>query len=939
MKIRTLILSLAVLFGIQAFAQMDQPLPKDPAVRYGKLDNGLTYYIRHNEKPENRANFYIAQRVGSILENEEQRGLAHFLEHMCFNGTKNFPGKNIINYLEKNGVAFGGDLNAYTGIDETVYNIDNVPTNRPELVDSCMLILHDWSGFVSLLGEEIDAERGVIHEEWRTRNSAIMRIYDQVLPKLYPDSNRYAYRMPIGLMEVVDNFPHKVLRDYYKKWYRPDLQGIIIVGDIDVDKIESRLKEMWADIPAPVDPAERIYYPVADNKEPLVAVGTDKEFPANVLFFGYKTDPMPDQMKESAMGLIMNFMTRIVSLMMNERLNDIAEQPNAPFMEGGASYSDYFLSCTKEAFQFQAQYKDNEWRRAVEALVTEARRAQLYGFTEEEYDRAKKNIESYLDNQLKGKDDRKNGQLVRECLQNFLHHEPMPGIEMEKMFFDQISPALPLEQVNSLAKELLSGENLFISIFAPEKEGLTNPTDAELLAAYNEAWNADIKPLEGESIDRPLIEKEPKAGKVVKTETNDRLGAKILTLSNGAKVWLVQSDYKKDEILFRAFSKGGTSLFDAKDYYNYNNLVDVAEAGGTGTFAPKDLRKALAGKTVRLRASITETNEALSGNCAVKDLEPLMQLIYLHFQEPRKDEGLFDTWKENGLENYRGSKADPMTAFRDTMQVTLYDLSPRFRLDSEADYTDVNYDRAMKLYNERFSNAADWQFAFVGNFDESILVPYIEKYIASIPGNKKKTENYNIANVRQMSKKAIDNEFEIVMGTEKTRVLYVINSDIPYTPTNVISAEIFNNCLDYVYTSEIREKESGTYGVQAFSALERIPENEALLLIVFDTNREQSRHLLDLALKLLKQIADEGPTAEHFAKATEYLKKQYDNRKVENSFKINNIINYIQFGTYEDLDYAANLSSVTPADVQRIAKMFCDSAYQKKVVMDGVEKK
>ena len=939
MKIRFLILSLTVLFGIQAFAQMDQPLPKDPAVRYGKLDNGLTYYIRHNEKPENRANFYIAQRVGSILEDENQRGLAHFLEHMCFNGTKNFPGKEIINYLEKNGVAFGGDLNAYTSIDETVYNINNVPTNRPELVDSCMLILHDWSGFVSLLGEEIDAERGVIHEEWRTGHSAIMRIYDQVLPKLYPDSNRYAYRMPIGLMEVVDNFPHEVIRDYYKKWYRPDLQGIIIVGDIDVDKIENRLKEIWSDIPAPVDPAERIYYPVADNKEPLVAVGSDKEFPANVLMFGYKTDPMPDQMKESAMGLIMNLMTRIVSLMMNERLNDIAEQPNAPFMEGGASYGDYILSCTKEAFQFQAQYKDNEWRRAVDALVTEARRAQLYGFTEEEYDRAKKNIESRLDNELKGKDDRKNGQLVRECLQNFLHHEPMPGIETEKMMFDQIAPMLPLDQVNALAKELLSGENLFIAIFAPEKEGLTNPTEAELLAAYNEAWNADVKPLEGESIDRPLVEKEPKAGKVVKTETNEPLGAKILTLSNGAKVWLVQSDYKKDEILFRAFSKGGTSLFDAKDYYNYNNLIDVAEAGGTGTFAPKDLRKALAGKTVRLRASITETNETLNGNCAVKDLESLMQLIYLNFQAPRKDEGLFETWKENGLENYRGSKADPMTAFRDTMQVTFYDPSPRFRLPSEADYTDANYDRAMKLYTERFSNAADWQFAFVGNFDESILVPYIEKYIASIPGNKKKVENYNLANVRHMSKKAIDNEFEIVMGTEKTRVLYVINADIPYTPNNVISSEILNNCLDYVYTSEIREKESGTYGVQAFSALERIPANEALLLIVFDTNREQSRHLLDLSLKLLKQIADEGPTAEHFAKAKEYLKKQYDNRKVENSFKINNILEYIQYGTYNDLDYAANLASVTPADVQRIAKTFYDSAYQKKVVMDGVEKK
>ena len=939
MRIKSLILTLALAFGFQAFAQMEQPLPKDPAVRYGKLDNGLTYYIRHNELPKNRADFYIAQRVGSILENEEQRGLAHFLEHMCFNGTKNFPGNQIINYLEKNGVAFGGDLNAYTSIDETVYNIANVPTNRPELVDSCMLILHDWSGFVSLEGEEIDKERGVIHEEWRTRNSAIMRIYDQILPKLYPDSNRYAYRMPIGLMEVVDNFPHQVIRDYYKKWYRPDLQGIIIVGDIDVDKIEQRLKEMWADIPAPVDPAERIYYPVVDNKEPIVAIGTDKEFPANAVHFGYKTDPMPDAIKESAAGLVMEYLVDLIDLMMNERLKDIEEQPNAPFMEAGANYSEYIISQTKEAFQFQAQYKDNEWRRALEALVTEARRAQLYGFTEEEYDRAKKNIESRLDNQLKQKDDRKNGQLVRECLQNFLHHEPMPGIELKKMLIDQISPALPLEQVNAVAKELISGENLFLMIISPEKEGLVNPSEAELLAAYNAAWNADIKPLASETIDRPLIEKEPKAGKVVKTEFNDRLGAKVLTLSNGAKVWLIQSDYKKDEILFRAYSKGGTSLLDAKDYYNFNNLVDVAEVGGTGTFPPKDLRKALAGKTVRLRAGVNETSESLNGNCAVKDLEPLMQLIYLNFQAPRKDEGLFNTWKENGLENYRGSKADPMTAFRDTMQTAMYDLSPRVRLQSEADFTDVNYDRAMKLYKERFSNAADWNFAFVGNYDEAVLIPYIEKYIASIPGKKNKAEDYNLANVRRMSKKALVNEFEMPMGTAKTTVLYNLVADIPYTLKNDISADILNSCLDYLYTSEIREKESGTYGVQSFIALERIPANEALLMIVFDTNREQSRHLVDLALKLLKQVADEGPTAEHFSKATEYLKKQYDNRKVENTFKMNNILNYLKFGTYDDLDYPAELAKITPADVQRIAKIFVESPYAKRIIMDGVEKK
>ncbi len=939
MKIRSLILSLTVLFGLQSFAQMDQPLPKDPAVRYGKLDNGLTYYIRHNELPKNRADFYIAQRVGSILENEDQRGLAHFLEHMCFNGTKNFPGNQIINYLEKNGVAFGGDLNAYTGFDETVYNIANVPTNRPELVDSCMLILHDWSGFVSLEGEEIDKERGVIHEEWRTRNSAIMRIYDQVLPKLYPDSSRYAYRMPIGLMEVVDNFPHQVLRDYYHKWYRPDLQGIIIVGDIDVDKIENRLKEMWADVPAPVDPAKRVYYTISDTKEPAVAVGTDKEFPANVLMFGYKTDPLPDQMKESAMGLVMKYMVDLVSLMMNERLKDVAEQPNAPFMEGDADYSNYLISSTKDAFQFSAQYKDNEWRRAIESLVTEARRAQLYGFTDEEYDRAKKNIESRLDNRLKSKDDRKNSQLVQECLQNFLHHEPMPGIEVEKMMIDQISPALPLDQINQVAKELITEENLFITVFAPVKEGLINPTEAELLEAYNAAWNADIKPLESATIDRPLIEKEPKAGKIVKTEANDRLGAKVLTLSNGAKVWLVKSDYKKDEILFRAYSKGGTSLFADKDYYNFRELVDVAEAGGTGTFAPKDLRKALAGKTVRLRAAIDETDETLFGNCAVKDLEPLMQLIYLNFQTPRKDAELFNTWKENGLENYRGSKADPMTAFRDSMQVALYDLTPRFRLPSEADYTEVNYDRAMKLYTERFSNAADWQYVFVGNFDEATLLPYIEKYIASIPGKKGKAENYNLANVRCFSKKSVDNEFEIAMGTAKTTVLYDIVADIPYTSNNAIAASILNSCLDYVYTSEIREKESGTYGVQAFCLLDRIPANEAMLFIMFDTNREQSRHLTDLALKLLKQIADEGPTAEHFAKATEYLKKQYDNRKVENTFKANNILTFLKYGTFDDLDYPADLANVKPADVQRIAKMFYNSAYQKKVVMDGVEKK
>ena len=585
----------------QAVAQQMQfpPLPVDKNVRIGQLDNGLTYYIRHNKLPENRAEFYIAQKVGSILEEPQQRGLAHFLEHMAFNGTKNFPGDDkglgVIPWCETVGIKFGTNLNAYTSIDETVYNISNAPIDRAGVLDSCLLVLHDWSNYILLKDDEIDKERGVIREEWRSRNSGMLRVYTDLLPTIYL-GDKYADCMPIGSIDVINNFPYKDIRDYYHKWYRPDLQGIVIVGDIDVDAVEAKLKTIFADVQKAVNPAERVYYPVADNKEPIVAIGTDKEVDDPSIEVYFKQDATPDSEKNNVGYLASQYMTSMITSMLNARLSELTQSANPPFTRAYSSYGNFFVAKTKEALNLSASSKADGIEKALKVLLQEAERARRFGFTESEYARARANYLQRLESAYNEREKTKHGSYVREYVRNFLDAEPIPGIETEYAMMNQLAPNLPVQAINMAIQQLVPDSNQVVIIAGPEKEGLKYPQKEEVIALLKGMKSLDLQPYVDKVSDEPLMKEAPKGGKIVSEKEGEIYGSTKLVLSNGVTVYVKKTDFKADEIRMKGTSLGGKSLFPDKDALNFAVMDNVVAVGGLGNFSQVDLTKVLAGK-------------------------------------------------------------------------------------------------------------------------------------------------------------------------------------------------------------------------------------------------------------------------------------------------------------------------------------------------------
>ena len=568
----------------QAVAQQMQfpPLPVDKNVRIGQLDNGLTYYIRHNKLPENRAEFYIAQKVGSILEEPQQRGLAHFLEHMAFNGTKNFPGDDkglgVIPWCETVGIKFGTNLNAYTSIDETVYNISNAPIDRAGVLDSCLLVLHDWSNYILLKDDEIDKERGVIREEWRSRNSGMLRVYTDLLPTIYL-GDKYADCMPIGSIDVINNFPYKDIRDYYHKWYRPDLQGIVIVGDIDVDAVEAKLKTIFADVQKAVNPAERVYYPVADNKEPIVAIGTDKEVDDPSIEVYFKQDATPDSEKNNVGYLASQYMTSMITSMLNARLSELTQSANPPFTRAYSSYGNFFVAKTKEALNLSASSKADGIEKALKVLLQEAERARRFGFTESEYARARANYLQRLESAYNEREKTKHGSYVREYVRNFLDAEPIPGIETEYAMMNQLAPNLPVQAINMAIQQLVPDSNQVVIIAGPEKEGLKYPQKEEVIALLKGMKSLDLQPYVDKVSDEPLMKEAPKGGKIVSEKEGEIYGSTKLVLSNGVTVYVKKTDFKADEIRMKGTSLGGKSLFPDKDALNFAVMDNVVAVG------------------------------------------------------------------------------------------------------------------------------------------------------------------------------------------------------------------------------------------------------------------------------------------------------------------------------------------------------------------------
>ena len=915
--------------SVSMLAQQAMPVPFDQNVRRGKLENGLTYYIRHNEKPAQRANFYIAQKVGSILEEDDQQGLAHFLEHMAFNGTKNYPGKELLNYMEHNGVKFGENVNAWTSIEQTVYMLTNVPTTNMNLVDSCILILHDWSSFISLESEEIDKERGVILEEMRQGQGAQMRIYQKMLPEIYPNSP-YGHRLPIGTEEVVSGFKHDALRAYYHKWYRPDLQGIIIIGDVDVNEVENHLKSIFEDIPAPINPAERTRFQVADNAEPIVSICTDPEETNYNISVYYKHDIVPFEERDDIQYWLKGYIDELVATMYNNRMEELTQKANPPFIFGYGYYGTFFVSDTKDAWTGLAYAKDKDGiDEALSAIVAENKRMQQYGFTASEFERAKADLMKRIENQYDERDKQETGRLFYPILSHFLTNEPLMGIENEYMLLGQIMPALPVEAINQYVPELIREDNIVITLTAPEKEGEVLPTKEELLAMYEKANKVEVEPYKETVSNEPLIATLPVKGAIESKKHDDTFDATILTLKNGVKVIYKPTTFKDDEILMNAYSFGGYSVMDQSDPFTLQEINQLATLGGVGNFSAIDLPKILAGKKANVSPNIQSFTEGMSGNCSARDLETLLQLTYLYFTSPRSDEEAFQSYITRTKAMVANIESDPSTAFRDNLMFALYDNHPLVKRMKAEDYDKVDYAKALKLYADRFKDANNFVFTFVGNIDPETFEPMIEQYIGSLK-TKKNNETWT-DKVPNLTDKDVNCHYTKAMENPKVTCYIVYNGDMEFNRKNQMVMQALSDVMDIVYTEKIREDEGGTYGVGVNGNLNLRPKETYMFLIGFETNKEMYEKLMGIAKAELQNVANQGPRPEDLKKVKEFLVKKHAEDLESNRYWMNCIQVMDRDGYNPMQDYIDIINGITGDDVANMAKAVLNG-YKKEVV-------
>ncbi len=910
----TLIMTLAL--SVVALAQ--QAIPFDPNVRRGKLENGLTYYIRHNEKPAQRANFYIAQKVGSILEEDDQRGLAHFLEHMAFNGTVNFPGKELLNYMEHNGVKFGENVNAWTSIEQTVYMLTNVPTTNMGLVDSCILILHDWSSFIALESEEIDKERGVILEEMRQGQGAQMRIYQKMLPEIYPNSP-YGHRLPIGTEEVVSGFDHDALRAYYHKWYRPDLQGIIIIGDIDVNQVEKHLKSIFEDIPAPIDPAERTRFEVANNDEPIVSICTDPENTNYNISVYYKHDVVPNEAKGDISYWLKGYIDDLVSTMYNNRMEELTQKANPPFIVGYGYYGTFFVSNTKDAWTSLAYAKNFDGiGEALNAIIAENKRMQQYGFTASEFERAKADLQKRIENLYDERDKQETNRYFYPILNHFLTNEPLMGIENEYVLLQQILPAMHVENINAYAKELIREDNIVITLTAPEKEGEQLPSKEELVNMFKAANAVEVQPYEETVSNEPLIAVLPARGNIVTKKTNDTFGTTELTLKNDVKVVYKCTDFKDDEVLMSAFSFGGYSAMDQSDPYTLQEINTLATLGGVGNFSAIDLPKILAGKKASVHPNISNFTEGISGNCSARDIETMLQLTYLYFTSPRSDEEAFQSYITRTKAALANIESNPDIAFRDSLYNVLYDNHPLVKRMKAEDYDKIDYSKALRLYSDRFKDANNFVFTFVGNIDPEAFEPMVELYLGSL--KTKKSKEVWTKNAPYITNKDIKCHYTQAMENPKVTCYVVFNGNIDYTLENQLKMKALSDVMDIVYTEKIREDEGGTYGVGVNGNLMLRPEESFTFLIGFNTNKEMYEKLIGIALAELQSVADNGPRPEDLKKVKEFLVKKHAEDLENNRYWLN-CIQTEQRDSFNPMkDYESIVNGITANDVAAMAK-------------------
>ena len=916
-KMKHFLTIVALFFACNIYAQQGK-IDNDNTIRKGILPNGMTYYIRHNAQTKGVADFYIAQKVGSILEEKRQRGLAHFLEHMAFNGTKHFPGNTlqpgIVAWCESVGIKFGANLNAYTSVDQTVYNISAAPVTREGVIDSCLLILNDWSHELLLTDKEIDKERGVIEEEWRTRRSgmAMQRLSEQAMPIIYAGT-KYSDCMPIGNIDIVRTFPYNDLRDYYSKWYRPDLQAIIVVGDINEDKIEEKIKKLFAKIPLPQNPAHRIYYPIGNNEKMILYTATDKEQPTVNFTLYMKRDVTPKQERNTIQNYADDYKTNILRMAINDRLEELSRTKNAPFISASVRSGNFFLASTKDAFELSGVLKEGKAIEAIQLLVGEVERARANGITIDELKRGKAEMLSYAENDYNDRSNRRNGEFVEQCVQNFLEETPIIEPEKELEIVRKLDKTVTIDDVNALAKTIITNQNQVVTMFGPDKNTFKMPTNSSIENAILKAQKQHYTPYKTQNtLTERLITKLPKPGSII-SERTYKYGYTEFTLSNGLKVYVRPTNFEPDEVNLKLFSLGGKNIYPDSEMPNLTYLMAGATIGGVAQYNDLTLEKMLAGKTATVTPFIDNDTRGMAGTSNVKDTKTLLELVYLYFTQPRKDPQAFKNLMEQQQEFLTNAHVNPMLAYNDTLHKVAYATNRMASMNKEQ-LKRVNYNRIMHIYKELFANAANFKLILTGNININKLRPLLCQYIATLPSNNAKET------IGTYEPKLVDGKKTYIFHKKQTTptaiTTIVIKGKMEYNNRNELLMDAIGQLLRIVYTEKVREDKGGTYSVQVSGNLQHHPDDEALLRIAFQTDPQKYNDLIPIVYKELEKMATEGPSQQDLDKVKAYELKVYNQ-----VLRMNNYWEYVLYtdlynGIDVDTDFRYIIENMTCDDIR-----------------------
>ena len=934
---RKLFLSLVALVISVASISAQDPmaqLPLDPEVRVGQLENGMTYYIRHNEKPKGQASFYIYHDVGAIQEADDQQGLAHFLEHMAFNGTKNLPGKSMIERLETIGVQFGVNLNAFTSWDCTEYMIKDCPVTE-ENVDLALLILHDWSQFIALQPAEIDSERGVIMEELRTRDGASLRAQNDMIRNIFKGS-LYEHRNLIGYLDGLKSFDHVALENFYDKWYRPEYQALVIVGDVDVDQIEAKIKALMADIPAsPADAAQKEVIVVPATEEPIISIFTDPEMTRSSVMMFARREALPKELKNTIVGYSFDLIQSFVTVMMDARFEEIAQAADAPILGGGMSEGGFGICPTMETTSFSATAHDGRTDDAFRTIYTEMERMRRYGFTAGEFERAKQEILRWAERAYTNRNDVTNDAYAQRYLDHYAQGTSMMDAETEWQLDQMFLNSLTVDDVNTAYAGMAKpNENLVILVRSPKKEGIAVPSQEDIRAIIAEVEAAELEPYEDNTVIRPLIDPSVKlkGSKVKSTVENESLGYTEWTLKNGIKVVVRPSTLKADEVIISAVSKGGCSMLTDEEYQHGSFLPLVMSQCGIADFSSTELTRQLSGKSAYASLGVNDYEHSAHAGGSPKDIETILQLLYLNFTSPRFDETDIENMKRMYVPYYMNMESDPNYIMAREFQNTLYGGHVRRQVSTAADFEAINIPMLQSVHSQLFSYADDFRFIIAGNVDLETLRPLVEKYIGSLPTSTKVEYDVVDDGVR-FAAGEVTNDFRAVMQQPKVSVYLVYNGAMEYNAKNRLIVDLLSRALDSRYLISIREEKGGTYGVSVQGGNTDEPVESYMLAIVFDTNEQLADELVAICDAEIRKIAEEGPLADDIAKAKEFLQKNYANVLENNSGWISAITRWYDEGYNYKEEYLDILASITLDDIKAFAAQLLEDNNRTLVVM------